>query len=80
MEFNGSKFHPNKQSLTEQELKNWKSLFSNETADIVMARDLIKKRTAEHQGYTVITVWDTDDTEQSISKIGNLIEEKFNAT
>jgi len=78
VEFNGSKFHPNTNVLTENELKNWKSLFSNQNADTVIAKDISKKKIAEHNGYTVITIWDTDDKNQAISKIENLIEERLN--
>jgi hypothetical protein len=78
VEYNGSKFHPNTQHLSESELKNWKCLFSNETADLVIAKDTTKKKVAEHNGYTVITVWDTDDVDESIQKISNLIQERLN--
>lgn len=78
VEFNGSKFHPNTKILTEEQLKNWKTLFSKESAETVIAKDLIKRKIAEHHGYTIITVWDTDKIENSINLIENLIEEKLN--
>lgn len=78
VEYNGSKFHPNKNLLTEEELANWKSLFSNEDAGTVIAKDIAKKKIAEHHGYTLLTVWDTDNIENSIKQIENLIEERLN--
>lgn len=77
VEYNGSKFHPNVQHLTEAELKSWKSLFSNESAELVLAKDEAKRKVAEHNGYTVITVWDTDNINESIEKINNLIKERL---
>lgn len=78
VEFNGSKFHPNSKILTESQLKNWRSLFSNETAETVVAKDTAKRKIAEHHGYTVITVWDTDNKEESIKIIEKLIESRTN--
>ena len=78
VEYNGSKFHPNVQYLTESELKNWKSLFSNEPAELVQIKDATKRKIAEHNGYTVITVWDTNNVDESINMIDNLIKEKLN--
>lgn len=80
IEFNGSKFHPNVNILTEQEIKDWKSLFSNESADVVMAKDILKQKIAEAHGYDYITIWDTDDINNSIQKIENLIKEKLDGT
>jgi len=78
VEFNGSKFHANAELLSEQQLLEWKSLFSNESADLVIAKDTVKRKIAECHGYTLLTIWDTDDVDQAITKITNLIEEKLN--
>jgi hypothetical protein len=78
VEYNGSKFHPNCDILTEGELKNWRGLFSNESADVVIAKDNVKRKVAENKNYTVITVWDTDDIDESIGKINKLIKERLN--
>lgn len=77
IEYNGSKFHPNHLILTEEEIKTWTSLFSNESAETVLAKDLAKKKIAEHNGYTVITVWDTDDKDETIKNLRQIIQERL---
>ena len=77
-EFNGSKFHPNLELLSESDKSRWTSLFSEESADVVLARDNAKIKLAEHRGYTVIIVWDTDDYTNARCNIEELIEERMN--
>jgi hypothetical protein len=48
------------------------------SADLVIAKDTVKRKIAESHGYTLLTIWDTDDVNQAITKITNLIEGKLN--
>jgi hypothetical protein len=77
IEYNGSKFHPNQTLLTEEELKYWTSLFSNESAETVLAKDLAKRKIAENNGYTVITVWDTDNKYETVKNLRQVIQERL---
>jgi hypothetical protein len=76
VEFNGSAFHPNKDLMTTQQWNGWRSLFSNATADSVNILDEAKKKLAEIHGFTMITVWDTDNLTDARNNIRNLIEVK----
>lgn len=80
VEYNGSKFHPNIDMLTESDIRSWKSLFSGEDASTIIAKDIVKKKIAEHHGYKLITIWDTDDVEKSIQLIEKNIEERLNGS
>lgn len=79
-EFNGSMFHPNTNILTEHEIQDWKSLYSNLPAEVVIANDIAKIKLAESHGYTLLTIWDTDNIIEAQNKIRNLIEHKLNET
>jgi hypothetical protein len=76
VEFNGSAWHPNCNILSELQIRKWRGIFNNVTADIVLAKDFVKRSLAELNGYTVVIVWDTDNITTSIDKIEQLIEKK----
>ena len=77
VEYNGSVWHPNKELLTSTQLLEWKNVYTNAPASVVLAIDEAKRKLAESNGYTVIVIWDTDDVTNSIKKIENIIEGKY---
>jgi len=79
-EYNGSRFHPNKDALTEEGWRSWRGLYTNSTADAVHDKDQKKKLLAESRGFSVHYIWDTDDTALAIERIKTLILEARNAT
>lgn len=77
VEFNGRAFHPNKDLLTEDEWNHWECVYNRMSADEKYVIDSAKTKLAENSGYTVITIWDTDDIQESIDKIEKVIKEKY---
>ena len=74
VEYNGSKFHPNKATLTEPEWRDWKCVYSELDADTAFMKDCIKQQLAIANGYTFLTIWDTDPIDASIRTIIDMIE------
>jgi hypothetical protein len=74
VEFNGSAWHPNTALLSPTQLQEWTGIFTETTADAILAKDYAKKKVAESYGYTVIVIWDTDEVSESINKIEKIIE------
>ena len=77
IEFNGSGFHPNTSILTENEIQEWRALYSNKSAEAVIAHDNAKIAHAKSMGYDVLVIWDTDDKDAAIKLIEELIENKL---
>lgn len=73
VEFNGIKYHP-LPTLSENELKNWKSLFYNVSGTYQRARDLRKEEIAISKGFNFLTVWDNDEIENSLNNVITLIK------
>ena len=44
---------------------------------MVIAKDTAKRKLAEHNGYIVLTIWDTDDINTSVANIDNIIKERL---
>lgn len=72
-EYNGEKFHPDYR-LTESELKDWKQLFSEKSAQEVKDRDNFKKTLANKKGFKVIYLWSLDGIEYNKSIVLNEIQ------
>ena len=68
IEYHGSKFHPNPTVLGNR-LLEWKQLKSNKSAQEILDRDRRKQFIAEKNGFTPITIWDTDKIEDKINEI-----------
>ena len=69
IEFQGSKFHYNKDIHDE----NWLSLYSNQTADESMKYDEGKRKLAENNGFSVLYIWDTEDVNEVLNRLNNYI-------
>jgi len=76
-EYNGSAFHPNKNLLNENEWKNWKTVYSNIPADEKFEYDQRKLEIARNNGFTIIEIWDSDDTEKAQEKCKIMINSKL---
>lgn len=76
-EYNGSHVHPSKEKLTESEWNDWKAAWSGLTADEKYEIDQNKIRIAENQGFTVMEIWDYENSEESLEKCIKLINEKI---
>jgi len=75
-EYNGSHVHPSKEKLSDKEWNTWKSPWTNESADEKFKIDKRKIKVAENKGFTVIEIWDYENTNESLNKCINLIEQK----
>jgi hypothetical protein len=73
VEFNGSHVHPN--PLTRSE--NWINVFTKENVQQCENRDNFKNEIAKAHGFDVIVIWDTDDLEEKINLLSNLIINKI---
>jgi hypothetical protein len=69
IEFQGSKFHYNK----DKHGPEWKSLYSNQSISESLEIDETKRKLAERNGFTIIYVWDTDDINETLIKLKNII-------
>lgn len=73
IEYNGEKYHPNTSKLSQQELLEWKTPYTNTTAQEVIRNDEIKRRTALAYGYTIKYIWSSDDIESTITQVAHQI-------
>lgn len=74
VEYNGVKFHPNKEKLTTEEWNNWRCLFTEQTADDKYKTDLSKKELAIQNGFKYLEVWSSDTIEENTNKIISFLE------
>lgn len=80
-EYHGERYHPH-DSINGDELKNWFSYTSNRKYGQVdgveaRAKDNIKKELALVNGYDYYVIWSSDNKKQSIEKIINIIDKKY---
>jgi hypothetical protein len=75
IEYHGIKFHPNKEKLSEEEWSEWKSIFSENSAEYVYSRDQYKKKLAMECGFSFFEVF-SDDPEKFI-KVIEFIRKKY---
>jgi hypothetical protein len=78
IEYNGVKFHPNKDELTLNEWNNWKSVRGNKTADEAYTRQVEKINCAESFGYSVLEIWNNKPFHINFDICVNYIKEKIN--
>jgi very-short-patch-repair endonuclease len=67
IEYNGVAFHP-KLNLNEQELKAWQHPFKKEKGDVILKRDLFKKKLAIKNGFKILIIWSDADFNDNINK------------
>lgn len=60
IEYNGSRFHPNKEKLTNEEWAKWENPFTHIGADEIYKKDTIKNNYIINQGYNLQIIWDFD--------------------
>ena len=78
IEYNGIKFHPKKEKLTEEEWKNWRCLFNeNLDADDKYQMDIKKKNVAINNGFKYLEIWSGDDFSHNIQKSLGFILQSF---
>lgn len=76
IEYNGSRWHPNPDILSEKEWKNWN--VGNVTADEKYKRDIDKLETAYKKGFKCLVIWDYNGYDNNMSKILSFIKENLN--
>lgn len=69
VEYNGNKFHPNKEKLSNDEWLEWKSLFNEMTAEEKYNYDVKKEKIARQNGFEYLIIWDNDSLEVNNKKI-----------
>jgi len=78
IEFNGWKFHPDKEKLSEEEWNLWRCPEMEgspaATADEVWRNDLEKQKLAEEKGYKYLVIWSNDSKEKNAQLIINFFE------
>jgi hypothetical protein len=78
IEFNGIKYHPNKNKLTEIEWANWKNPFSGILADEQYAIDQYKQQLIINKGGELHVFWEQDCVSETYIRLGNIILDKYN--
>lgn len=78
IEYNGEKFHPNKEKLSVDEWNNWRCLFNEHLdADIKHKMDSDKKELAIQNGFKYLEVWSSDVIEENTNKIKYFINDIY---
>lgn len=72
IEYNGEAFHPNP-NWDDNKWNNWKSIYSNQTADEKYEFDTYKNSVAISKGYKVLQIWSSDTEEYNKAKIEEFI-------
>ena len=75
-EYNGEKWHPNKQILSTTEWKNWRMPIDNLTAEQKLCYDQKKKKTAQEHGFEVFEIWPSFGQKYNWDIITNVLYEK----
>lgn len=76
IEFNGLKWHPNKNKMTITEYINWKHPFNSEILkEDIEEKDLKKHQIALKNYYKIIVVWDIDGEERNVEIVKNFYKE-----
>jgi len=73
IEYNGLAFHP------KTENQNWKSIWGNFSAAEIYKKDMYKKDLAESKGFTLLTIFEDEETEKKqtiINEISKRIRER----
>ena len=81
IEFNGDRFHPNKEKLSSFEWNNWSNPWGK-NADLIYKKDLEKNQAIINKGFILDIIWESDYNNnesfyinQSFEKIKKLYEE-----
>ena len=78
IEYNGFKYHPRKEKLTEEEWKNWKCLFNESVDAETKYQDDCKKRDlALSNGFKYLEIWSDDDFDSNIQKSIDFISQSL---
>lgn len=77
IEFNGIKYHPNKNKLTEIEWAEWKNPFSGIVADDQYAIDQYKHQLIIDKGGELHVFWEMDCVYETYIRLGNIIHVKY---
>jgi uncharacterized protein YoaH (UPF0181 family) len=80
IEYNGIKFHPNKNKLSIEEFNDWKQLLSNTSANEIYEKDTLKYNVAKNNGYDIFYIWEDDNIELKINEMKNEIISRINQT
>jgi hypothetical protein len=73
IEYQGERYHPNPETLSEAECSNWKTPYTNATANDVYANDQEKLKLANSNRFDVIYVWSSDDINKSLETILQIV-------
>jgi very-short-patch-repair endonuclease len=77
IEFNGAKFHPNKNKLSEEDFNQWTQLLSKQSAEEVYKKDMFKMKLAKDNGYDIFIVWENDNFNDKINELKFEINNKL---
>ncbi len=78
IEYNGSKWHPRKNRMSEQDYSDWVLLGTDLKAEHKESIDKQKLDKAIEFGFNVLEIWDNDSVEINIIKCKNFIKENSN--
>ena len=74
-ECNGTMFHAKTPDQMAKDGTPWKSLYSGHSAEYCYNYDMLKKQTAEQNGYKVFYVWDDNTVDQCVDQISAIIDQ-----
>lgn len=76
IEYHGEKYHPNRQLLTDDQWRSWRTPYTGKTADEVHANDIRKHTLALEHGFEYHVVWSTSDIDRMIKLLSGIIRAK----
>lgn len=76
-EYHGEVFHPNFGVMNEEEISNWRQLFTNKDAYEAHKFDMMKREVAEEDGFQIFEIYSNDTEERKknvLEKINSLLK------
>lgn len=80
VEYHGERFHPNPKVLTDEEMIEWKHIYTKDSSDRVLQKDRYKRNLAEQNSFRYFEIYSNDSQEiidLTINQIKELLHEKI---
>jgi len=77
IEFNGMRWHPNKDKMSTEEYNNWYHPFNKSIKkEELEEKDKLKQKIAKNNNYDYIIIWDSDELNHNLNIISEYYENK----
>jgi hypothetical protein len=77
IEYNGLRWHPNKNKMTKEQYDNWYHPFDKDLKkEELEEKEILKENIAKNNKFNYIIIWDCDDITDNINYISNYYKSK----